>query len=110
MAKAMKAMTAMKAMKAAMKAMKAMKAATVMKAMAKKKKSVVGRKASVLHGTKERTAGGLKKSDLMQKASGKIVSKKASAAKVKAHKSGKSWTSACVKARKELKITGFVPF
>merc|ERR1719359_1340589 len=65
--KAMKAMTAMKAMKA-MKAIKAMKA---MKAMKKKKrvsKIAKGkfRKVLVLRGTKAKTMGGLKKSDLMK--------------------------------------------
>jgi hypothetical protein len=40
----------------------------------------VGSKAQVFHGTAERTAGGLKKDDLMQTSAGRIVSKKAHAA------------------------------
>ena len=36
----------------------------------------VGSKAQVFHGTAERTAGGLKKGDLMQTNAGRIVSKK----------------------------------
>jgi len=36
----------------------------------------VGSKAQVFHGTAERTAGGLKKGDLMQTKAGRIVSKK----------------------------------
>merc|ERR1719145_210221 len=99
------AMKAMKAMKAK-KAMKAMKAMTAMK-MAKKK-SVVGKKASVLKGTKVRTAGGLKKSDLMISKSGKVVSKKSSAAGKKAYKHIKSWNVAVQKARKALGVKGFV--
>ena len=44
----------------------------------------VGSKAQVFHGTAERTAGGLKQADLMQTAAGRIVSKKAHAAGLKA--------------------------
>lgn len=40
----------------------------------------VGTKAQVYHGTAGRTAGGLKKNDLMKTAKGRIVSKKAHAA------------------------------
>ena len=40
----------------------------------------VGSKAQVFHGTAKRTAGGLKKADLMQTDKGRIVSKKAHAA------------------------------
>merc|ERR1719388_595767 len=71
--KAMKAMAAMKAMKksAAMKAMKAMKVSKIAKGKYKK--------ALVFRGSKEKTSGGLKKSDLIKNANGKIVSKKASA-------------------------------
>lgn len=44
----------------------------------------VGSKAQVYHGTAEKTSGGLKKADLMQTAAGRIVSKKAHAAGLKA--------------------------
>lgn len=44
----------------------------------------VGSKAQVFHGTAERTAGGLKQADLMQTSAGRIVSKKAHAAGLKA--------------------------
>jgi hypothetical protein len=44
----------------------------------------VGTKAQVFHGTADRTAGGLKKDDLMKTAAGRIVSKKAHAAGLKA--------------------------
>jgi hypothetical protein len=46
--------------------------------------SGVGSKAQVFHGTKERTAGGLKKEDLMQNKHGRIVSKKQHSAGQKA--------------------------
>lgn len=44
----------------------------------------VGSKAQVYHGTATRTAGGLKKDDLMKTAAGRIVSKKQHAAGLKA--------------------------
>merc|ERR1712133_192350 len=68
-----------KSMKKSMKAMK-----SGMKGMKKKamKKSVIAKgkraKSSVFRGTKNKTSGGLKKSDLRKNKSGKIVSKKAS--------------------------------
>lgn len=53
----------------------------------------IGSKAQVFHGTAHHTSGGLTKDKLMQKSSGKIVSRKASAAGKKAmerlEKSGK---------------------
>merc|ERR1719424_1989980 len=108
----MKAMKAMKAagmkkvvMKAAMKskAMKAMKAMKVSK-IAKGR----NRKGAVFNGTKEKTSGALKKSDLMKNKDGKIVSKKSHAAGKKAYKHIKGWTVAVSKARAELKCKGFV--
>merc|ERR1712139_571593 len=102
MALAMKSMKAMKAMKAT-KAMKAMKKKTVSK-IAKGKRG----KASVFLGNKEKTQGGLKKSDLIKNKVGKIVSKKSSAVGKKAYKFIKNWTVACQKARKELGVKGFV--
>merc|ERR1719168_565397 len=104
---------AMKAMKKSMKAMKAMKKS--MKGMRRRamKKSKIAKgkrgKSSVFRGTKEKTSGGLKKSDLMRSKSGKIVSKKASENGKKTYKKnglGK-WIAAVQKARKDLKIKGF---
>ena len=94
MAKAMKAMKAM----AAMKAMKAMKKKAVSK-IAK------GRMAKVLvfRGSKEKTTGGMTASSLTKNKTGKIVSKKKSALGKK-----NTWMIAVQKARKALKVTGFV--
>ena len=98
MAKAMKAMKAM----AAMKAMKAMKKKAVSKvAKGRMAKSVVFR------GTKEKTVGGLTKSDLIRNKYGKIVSKKASL-RAKKNNFIKGWTTAVQKARKALGLKGFV--
>ena len=97
-------------MAAAMKAMKVMKKKAAMKAMkarrAMKKKSVIatGRlaKVMVLRGSKARTVGGLKASDLVKNKAGRVVSKKQSA-------QGKKnvWIIAVKKARAALKIKGF---
>merc|ERR1712138_8463 len=98
MAKAMKAMKAM----AAMKAMKAMKKKAVSKiAKGRMAKSVVFR------GTKEKTVGGLTKSDLIRNKYGKIVSRKASL-RAKKNNFIKGWTTAVQKARKALGLKGFV--
>merc|ERR1712048_1053897 len=77
----------------------------------KKSKIAKGKrgKSSVFKGTKEKTVGGLKKSDLTRSKSGKIVSKKASANGKKAFKRISAWTSAFNKARKALNIKGFCP-
>merc|ERR1719439_115877 len=95
-----------------MKAMKVMKKKAAMKAMKAMKKKAVSKiprgshaKAMVLRGSKEKTSGGLTAKDLFKNKHGKIVSKKASAAGKK--KLG-AWTSAVQKARKALKITGFL--
>merc|ERR1719245_1953241 len=83
-----------------------------MKAVKAMKKSVIakGKRAryAVFAGGKERTATGLKKSDLMKSKTGKIVSKKAHAAGKKAYANIKSWTVAVQKARKDLGVKGFV--
>merc|ERR1711972_980750 len=75
------------------------------------KKSVIAKgkrgKVSVFKGTKVKTVGGLKKSDLMKNKSGKIVSKKAYAPGKKAFKQISKWTGAVNKARKALGIKGF---
>ena len=65
-------------------------------------------KASVFRGTKVKTQGGLTKDKLMKSKSGKIVSKKASAAGKKAYKRISGWVAAVAKARKALGCKGFV--
>ena len=57
---------------------------------------VVGSRAQVMHGTADRTSGGLKKSDLKMK-DGRIISKAASKASA-----GNPWVKAVAKARKQL--------
>merc|ERR1711985_108060 len=83
-----------------------------MKAMKKKTVSVIAKgkraKASVFAGGKEKTYTGLTKSDLMKSKTGKVISKKKSAAGKKAYKHIKAWTEAVQKARKELGVKGFV--
>merc|ERR1739849_19999 len=110
----------MAAMKAAMKAakpMKAMKAAKPMKAAAMKKTMKVSKiatgkysKSRVFKGTKEKTTGGLTKSDLVKSKSGKIVSKKASLKGKKMFKGSalEKWGTALSAARKALGLKGFV--
>merc|ERR1711879_261078 len=95
-------MGVMKAMRAA--AMKAMKKAKKVSKIAKGSRA----KASVFSGSKEKTKGGLKKSDLVKSKSGKIVSKKASAHGKKHYAAIKGWAQALQKARKELGLKGFV--
>merc|ERR1719203_2133305 len=85
-----------------------MKSAMAMKAMKAKRASKVGKRAAVLRGSKEKTAGGLKKSDLMKNKAGKVVSKKSSAAGKKAYGAIKGWIAAVQKARKQLGVKGFV--
>merc|ERR1719412_3585239 len=94
-------------MKTAMKAIKGMKVA--MKAAMKMSKIAKGklRKSVVFRGGKEKTSGGLTKSQLVKNKAGKIVSKKASAAGKKAYKHIKGWTIAVQKAKKELGVKGF---
>merc|ERR1712066_1210242 len=57
-------------------------------------------------GRKEKTVGGLKKSDLIKNKNGKVVSKKRHAF-AKKHGRIQKWTGAVVKARKALGIKGF---
>merc|ERR1712070_879656 len=103
---AMKAMMVMKK-KAAMKAMKVMKKKAAMKVMKvmKRKAAMKGimAKAMVLRGSKAKTVGGLTAKDLTRNKAGKIVSKKKLALGKKS-----PWMQACSKARKALKLTGFV--
>ena len=89
------------------KAMKAMKAMAAMKAMKAMKKKKVGSRAAVLHGTFEKTTGGLTSASLMKNKYGKIVSKKASL-RAKKNNFIKGWTTAVQKARKALGLKGFV--
>merc|ERR1712224_730786 len=63
----------------------------------------MGAYAMVLRGSKAKTIGGLTAKDLTKNKNGKIVSKKQSA-QGKKH----PWMQAVAKARKALKITGFV--
>merc|ERR1711964_98982 len=83
--------------KVAMKAMKAMK---------KKHVSQIARgrlaKVLVLRGSKAKTSGGLKASDLTKNKHGRVVSKKSSANSKK-----NTWIAAVKKARAALKIKGF---
>merc|ERR1719408_1150784 len=96
---------AMKAMRKGMKAMKAMRRRAM-------KKSVIakGKRAfySVFRGAKVKTQSGLKKTDLIKSKSGKIVSKKASAAGKKAFAKIRGWMQAVQKARRALNLKGFV--
>jgi len=64
-------------------------------------------KSSVFRGTKAKTSGGLKKSDLIRNKSGKVVSRKASLHGKKNYKRISKWTAAVQKARKALNIKGF---
>merc|ERR1712139_57756 len=87
------------------KAMKAMKAMAAMKAMKAMKKKVISARLAKRHaffGKIDKTASGLKKSDLVKSKSGKIVSKKKSQ-RAKAS----PWCAAVKQARSALKIKGF---
>ena len=95
MKKAMK-----KSMKKAMKSMRRRKAMKVSK-IAKGYKRRSGANRAVFSGRKEKTTGGLSKSNLTKNKHGKIVSKKQSAAASK--KLGK-WLKAVAAARKALGI------
>merc|ERR1711915_1064514 len=93
---------------------KAMKMKSAMKMGMKKmamKKSIIAKgkrgKSSVFKGTKVKTVGGLKKSDLKKNKNGKVVSIKASANGKKAYKRISGWTAAVQKARKALGVKGF---
>ena len=83
-----------KAMRAAMKARKAMKAMKVVSARLAKRHAFFGKI--------DKTATGLKKTDLVKNKAGRIVSKKRSAMGKK-----NTWIVAVNKARAFLKIKGF---
>ena len=95
--------TMKKAMKKAMK--KSMKKA-MKKAMKAKRLSKIARgrgaKSKVYNGKKEKTVGGLTKSDLTKNKFGKVVSKKASD-----RAKGNAFPQAVRKARTKLNVTGF---
>jgi len=100
-------------MKKAMK--KSAKKTSMKKRKAAKKPSIVakgrGAKARVFAGSKAKTSGGLKKSDLVRNKRGKVVSKKASQ-RSKSSKGAKvisKWGAATKQARKQLGIKGFCP-
>merc|ERR1719181_950056 len=94
-------------------ALPAMKTTRAMRAMKGKTVSKIAKgrfaKSLVLRGTKEKTAGGLKKEGLFKNKRGKIVSKKASAAGKRSYQNIRGWTTALAQARKELRLTGFTP-
>ena len=77
------------------------------------KKSVIARgkraKSAVFRGSKEKTSGGLKKTDLVKNKQGKVVSRKAHNTALKRYKANgiDKWITAVQKARKDLKIKGF---
>merc|ERR1719153_305713 len=93
----------MKSMKKAMKSMKRKKAMRVSKVARGR-----GAKARVFRGGKERTSGGLKKSDLVKNKDGKVVSRKASQ-RAKNGKKIAAFGKAVAQARRALGIKGFVP-
>merc|ERR1712024_24519 len=66
-------------------------------------------RAMVLRGTKERTAGGLRKEELTRNKEGRIVSKNRSAKAKRIYAATvKPWNQALQAARKALGVTGFV--
>merc|ERR1719512_216084 len=97
-------MKKMSAMKMGMKKMGSMK-----KMKMAKKVSIKGKKWQVFKGSKVKTVGGLKKTDLKKSKSGKIVAAKRSAYAKKHFAStvGK-WNQAVIKARKALGVKGFL--
>ena len=97
----------MKAMKRSMKTKKAAKKSRKMKKRVSKVQKGRGRKARVFSGKKEKTSGGLKKSDLIRNNSGRVVSKKQHL-QAKRGVIGK-WGNAVKKQRSALKIKGFCP-
>merc|ERR1719494_585822 len=96
-----------KAMKKAMKTMKKAKKSTMKRKKKAKRVSKIARgkraKSAVFKGKKEKTLSGLKKENLTKNKSGKVVSKKKSD-----RGRHNKWTAAVARARKELKLKGFV--
>merc|ERR1719211_388458 len=95
-------------MKKAMKTMKKAKKSTMKRKKKAKRVSKIAKgkraKIAVFKGKKEKTVSGLTKANLTKNKTGKVVSKKRSD-RGKRNK----WTAAVAKARKELKLKGFVP-
>merc|ERR1711997_798576 len=79
--------------------------------MMAKRAKVTGKKWQVFSGSKVKTIGGLKKSDLVLNKAGKVVSRKASQ-RARNSKNGKkiiAWAAATKSARKALGVKGFCP-
>merc|ERR1712173_549245 len=72
------------------------------------KKMQTGSYRKVWNGTSKYTKSGLVKADLMINSKGKVVSKKMFKIGQQLKTKYGGWTEACMKARKELGITGFV--
>jgi hypothetical protein len=112
---AMMKMMKKSSMKAGKKMMKKGMKKSAMKGMKRRamKKSVIAKgkraKSSVFRGTKVKTSGGLKKTDLKKNKRGKVVSIKSSAAAKKRYAKGKAskWSAAVKAARTALKTKGF---
>lgn len=100
----------LKSMKRAMKMRRVMKEKRVAKTKKKisKKISKIGSRSDVLLGKKERTRTGIKQHDLMKNKEGKVVSKRKSALGKRNFVHVAKWISACVQARSELGLVGFV--
>lgn len=104
------------AMKAVMKkmSMKMKKMASMKKRKMAVRKTIIAKgkraKTAVFSGKKEKTVGGLKKSDLTTNKAGKVVSKKQSerAKSSKMYKRILAWAGAVKQARKSLGVKGFV--
>ena len=76
----------------------------------KKRVPVRGSRRQVWNGTRQKVkTTGQTKSDLMKNKTGKIVSKKATAAGKTNYKRNGEWTKAFMQARKNLGLKGFVP-
>merc|ERR1712186_30974 len=73
------------------------------------KKSQTGSLRRVWSGTAMYTKGGLTKADLCLNKRGRVISKKKLASSMKLFKNIKPWLVAVNRARKELKLVGFVP-
>merc|ERR1712173_455608 len=77
----------------------------------KARKSIRGTRAQVFRGTRQKVkTTGQTKNDLMKNRNGKVVSKKAHKAGMKAYKRNglSAWTKAFMQARKNLGIKGFM--
>merc|ERR1712060_163194 len=73
------------------------------------KKSQTGSLRRVWSGTAKYTKGGLTKKDLCLNKRGRVISKKKLASSKKSFQNIKPWLAAVNRARKELKLVGFVP-